>query len=481
MLKPHFTQEQLVQVARLSAEDMEYLNSCRGEQNKIGSAYQICFVKLFNRFPAQIPFEILDELAAFVSTQVGIPRDRLQQYALRQPTISAHQEQMRHFLRLTPFSEAAEEQLREYLFEQALQIQEAESLFLKGTEVLRAGKILNPTDYALERLIKAVREKVRDCVYERIEKQLTPALCQALDALLIIGEQSYSMLYQIKEVPRKPSEKAMKALALRLTMIEQTGALAVNLNWLNNNHKRYFRRYVTRCDAHRLRELGRLHRYTSLICFLQEAYQDTKDYIFDMYQKAVNAVRGQAERTVDRYDKSKRVLTRSCLADHRKMCSDLLAVSEGATAIETLLEHYPQTALQSQIEAVNSVLTGKYTNHLSVMGDRFSYLRHMAKPLLEKLTLELAPTGDKSLLDALQITREILSGHKRSVPGNLSLNFLPKSLRQAVREDGGINRKRFEAAVFTCALPENIKGANLAIIGSKRYTKLENFFIDFAQ
>lgn len=297
MLKPHFTQEQLVQVARLSNEDIEYLNSCQGAQNKIGTAYQICHLKLFNRFPAQSPFEILEELAVFVAMQAGIPKELLAKYALRQPTISAHQEQIRQYLGLHPFTSAVEEGLRDYLFAQALQIQEAESLVLKATEYLPARKIVNPADYVIERLIKAQREKARSFIYERIGKELTPTLCQALDDLLTVGE-THSRLYQIKEVPRKPSEKAMRFLASKLDLIDQTGALAIPLGWLNNNYKRSFRRYVTRCDAARLRELAPLHRYTSLVCFLQEAYQDTKDHIFDMYQKAVNRVRDQAERTV---------------------------------------------------------------------------------------------------------------------------------------------------------------------------------------
>jgi hypothetical protein len=272
MLKPHFTQEQLVQIARLSDEDIEYLNSCRGAQNKIGSAYQICYVKLFNYFPAQSSFEILEELATYVAMQVGISREQLQRYALRQPTISVHQEQIRHFLGLKPFTPTAGQELRDYLFEQALQIQETESLFLKATEYLRARKIVNPADYVIERLIKTQREKIRSFIYERITRELTPGVRQALDGLLVVGEQTYSKLYQIKEVPKTPSEKAMKLLSRKLDLIEQTGVLTIPLEWLNNNYKRYFRRYVTRCDANGLRELDPLHRYTSLVCFLQEAY-----------------------------------------------------------------------------------------------------------------------------------------------------------------------------------------------------------------
>ena len=92
MQKLHFTKEQLVQVAKLTDADIERINLCRGTQNKIGYAYQICYVKLFNRLPPQSPLEILEELATFVAIQVDIPKDQLHIYAHRQPTISEHQE-----------------------------------------------------------------------------------------------------------------------------------------------------------------------------------------------------------------------------------------------------------------------------------------------------------------------------------------------------------------------------------------------------
>src|SRR5660398_238848 len=74
MNKLHFTQEQLVQVAKLSDADIRIINECRGEHNKFGFAYQLCYVKLFNRFPIQSPHEQLDELATFVAVQLDIPK-----------------------------------------------------------------------------------------------------------------------------------------------------------------------------------------------------------------------------------------------------------------------------------------------------------------------------------------------------------------------------------------------------------------------
>jgi hypothetical protein len=388
MQKPHFTQEQLAPAAKLSDADIIRINECRGVQNKIGFAYQLCYVKLFNRFPGQNPLEILDELVIFVAIQLGLPKEQLHKYFLRQPTVSEHQEQIRIYLHTLRFDQDAEAVLKDHLFQQSLQIYPTDSLLVKATEFLKGQRILDPSNDTILRLIQTQREKARKYIFEKIASQLTVELQQRLDSLLVVGVETYSKFYQIKDVPKKPSAKAMRLLSNKLVMIEETGVLSLKLDWLNNNYKRYLSRYVIRCDANRLRELSPLHRYASLACYLQEIYQDTKDHIFDMYRKAINRVGEQAERTVDDYNKSKRSATRSCLISHKKLCGDLLTVTDEITDLQMLLKKYPQAQLQTQIEAVESLLTSKYSHNLNVVADRFSYLRQMARPLLEKLTLE---------------------------------------------------------------------------------------------
>src|SRR6266568_779643 len=329
MQKPHFTQEQLVQVAKLSDADLLQISTCRGAQNQEGYGYQFCHVKLFNRFPNQSPFEVIEELAIFNAVQLALPKELLQEYALQKWTFFHHQEAICTYLKLEKFNPKAETLLEEYLFQEAQQIYPIDSLLIKATEFLKAKRILNPSDDTILRLIQTQREKARKYIFEKITSELTQPLQRELDNLLIVGTETFSKLYQIKEVPKNPSAKAMKLLANKLTIIEQTGVLSIKLDWLNNNYKRYLSKYVIRCDANRLRELEAQHRYASLICFLLEAYQDTKDHIFDMYRKSINRVYEQAERTVDTYNKKKRNTMRSCLISHKKLCSELLAVTGG--------------------------------------------------------------------------------------------------------------------------------------------------------
>jgi hypothetical protein len=78
----------------------------------------------------QRPLELLDELATFVTVQLDIPKEALHTYSsLRQATVSEHQESIRTYLCMEKYNQNSENVLKDYIFQQALQIQATESLF----------------------------------------------------------------------------------------------------------------------------------------------------------------------------------------------------------------------------------------------------------------------------------------------------------------------------------------------------------------
>ena len=67
-----FSRGQMVREASLTEADLAEVAKCRRDHNRLGFAYQIGFVRLFSRFPAQQPLEICDELLSFVALQLNI-------------------------------------------------------------------------------------------------------------------------------------------------------------------------------------------------------------------------------------------------------------------------------------------------------------------------------------------------------------------------------------------------------------------------
>ena len=87
----------------------------RRAHNRLGFAYQLAFIRLANRFPAQQPFELDEELLTFVSLQLDLPTQLIETYAQRQSTLSEHQEQIRIYLDLRRFGEVEIQMLERFL------------------------------------------------------------------------------------------------------------------------------------------------------------------------------------------------------------------------------------------------------------------------------------------------------------------------------------------------------------------------------
>ncbi len=92
-----YSREQLAGVAKFSDQDLQEIKQRRQDYNRLGFGYQLSFVRLLNRFPVQEPLEIIDEVLAFVSHQLGITDDHIQSYGKRRKTVSEHQETIRHY------------------------------------------------------------------------------------------------------------------------------------------------------------------------------------------------------------------------------------------------------------------------------------------------------------------------------------------------------------------------------------------------
>ena len=72
-----YSREQLLMLAKLTAEDLEEIEQRRRDHNRLDSAYQLAFVRVYNHFPTQRPFfEIDDELLTFVGIQLDISEVR---------------------------------------------------------------------------------------------------------------------------------------------------------------------------------------------------------------------------------------------------------------------------------------------------------------------------------------------------------------------------------------------------------------------
>lgn len=80
------------------------------------------------------------------------------------------------------------------------------------------------------------------------------------------------------------------------------------------------------------------------------------------------------------------------------------------------------------------------------------------------------------MLRALEVLKALAPTRKRTLPENTPLECIPKRYLPFVEQETQVNRKAYECAVIT-VLRDEIRRGNIWVKDSKRYTRLDDFFI----
>ena len=196
-MKTHFlNREQFVKEAEFSASDVEKIKQCRHDYTPLGFGYQLACVRVLNRFPAQKPLEIIDDILTFVSLQLGMSTSSISQYERRHPTVSKHQEAIRHYLGLSLFDPASAD-IASFIFKESYILEQTGALIARLRDFLKQNHILEPSQDTMSRIVQTQREAARTAIYDKISGLLCGKMSQSLDALIStdVDNAAYSPLH----------------------------------------------------------------------------------------------------------------------------------------------------------------------------------------------------------------------------------------------------------------------------------------------
>ena len=471
----------IIQLATLSKQDRRMIQKCRGQHNRLGFAYQLMFVKVFNRFPNQIPLEIHSQVLTFTVLQLNINTELINVYQKRQQTVSEHQQQILDYLSLSEFDKTTIKKVNEFLFIEAQRTEHISILLAKTEQFLKEKHILQPARDTLERLIVAQRQKARQFIYDKILTNLTKSQCQSLDGLLKVNEARISPLQKLKHPPAQPSPKALITLTKKLELIQAIGITILDISWLNNNYQRSLSKYVLRCSAKRLKDLQASYRYTALICFLKQLYLDTIDHIIDMYNKLILKVYNRADMQMDEAVRKKRKYFKDGHALFNIIAGIILDNTiEDAKLREIIFNQVNRKVLEQHLLNSQEWLTGKFSHLFHLVVDRFSYLRQFSPALIAHLKFEAKGERAIHLLKAIELLHELNQQQRRKLPDDAPIDFIPKKLIPLVKPKGILDKSAWECALLT-SIRDEIKVGNLTVKDSKRFGNFDNFFMPYTQ
>lgn len=474
-----YSKEILAKWTTFSQEDIAIIDKRRGNPQRLGFAYQLSFVRLYNRFPTQKPLEVEKEILDYVSLQLNLEVHFISAYGNRQKTVSEHQEQIRRFLNLRHFSNISIRVVEAFIFEQSCQLEQTHSLLAGVRHFLREHKILEPAESTLKRLIQQERQKARVSIFEKIYLLLSKEQKQRIDELLETKGGSYSTLHHLKQTPERASSNAIIKIAEQLDVIKKTGILDLDLSWLNNNLQRWMNRYVRKATASRIRDLKEKKRYALMSCFLKQHYQDMMDSLVKTYDKLMSQMYRKTESELDKHHRKQRKSVKNSLVLFEVLADAILDESIAGTSLRTnIFDQISKEDLSTKRKEVKDWLSGKHKDVFTLfVSSRFGYLRKFTPTLLEHLSLEKEDAKDDSLMRAVKILKQLNQSGKRKLDQAAPTDFMPPSIENLVlQEDGQIHKPAWECALFT-AIRDNIKSGNIAIKNSKRYGHIDDLFM----
>ena len=469
-----FSQQSLTSLGKLGPDDILFISNRRGLHNKIGIAYQLIFIKLLHTPPSQKPFEVIDEIVIYASIQLSVDPCFIDEYRNNRKKIYDHQRAIFSYLNVVTFNDGWQMKLEYFILSLALQYESISLLKIKAIEYLKSIKVLLPADDTILRIIRRIRSKSRNDMFDNIQKDISADTASVLDNMLFV-EDKKSMIEFLKEEIKSPSVDTMLEIAKKIEIIINSGALKIDLSSINNNYKRTLSNEIKRCSATRIREMKTTRRYAALICFLQQAYSVLMDVLISSYIKMVSSAYTRSENEVDKITKNHEEGIRASLSSYKKM--KLVIKDKNIKDIDLRNELYKQfnSQLKDEDDDHGGFSKSKARRIFEIFQRKYSYFRRFMPTILPLLKLE---GNDAKTLDAIDVLKDVDSDQqKRKLPDNAPTDFISGKIKSDVIVNGNIKRSAWELALYL-KFKDEIKKDNISAPESNNYTKIASLNID---
>ena len=192
--------EELARDWTLSEQDLREVLVCRGVDNCLRFALQLCVVRRFGRFLEEYddpPVRIVNHLAA----QLHLPPVLL--LAPPRPnTESEYRERLRRYLGLREFDQSGRDRLSVWVSERMADGEAPSGIASQAEKIVCGWRYVLPRAAAFARLVYSFCARSEGDVFERIAVQVHPEARRRIDELLTVPENDQrSLLFRLKEYP----------------------------------------------------------------------------------------------------------------------------------------------------------------------------------------------------------------------------------------------------------------------------------------
>jgi TnpA family transposase len=423
-----------------------------------------------------------ERILTYVGEQLDVNPAVLANYGRRAGTRTTHLRQIRRHLGFRRATAAILQEMESWLAERALEHSGPALLLELLCDRLLAAKVVRPGLTLLERVVSSARNEARRETYRRLAPWLTVERRAALDALVQVdGSLGRTPLVWIRHDPRRNSPRSISETLEKLWFIEQRTA-GVDLSMLTPNHRKVLAQTATKSSSQAIAVMPEERRYPVLLAFMQRAKEEMIDDAIDMFVRCMTDTYARAGRELN----ERRLKVAGATEEKVRMFHELvgLVVDRDIPDEElrsTIFDRMTEEILLAALEDCKELVRPEDGGRVDLFADRYAYLRQFAPAFLAAFEFRSNPAA-RSLLDAIEILRELNATGQRTVPETAPLEFVPDNWKPyvLVDEEGRFNRRCYELCVLW-QLRAALRSGDVWVVGSRRYASLESYLIPKGQ
>lgn len=466
-LPQSFSDEQMVRDWTLSQLDREEISKYR-KNSRLFIAAQICTVRLYGRFLNQVS-DLCTPILHYLAQQLDLPPSINIEAPERKATYTEYRHNILQHLGFQKFDESAQTKLANWLEQQAYFGLLPTELFPKAEQYLLEQHILVPGSSVLERLITHVCTTVHQQLFESVFDNLSPELRAAIEQLLQISEgEQRSYFHHLKAYPPAASISSLQLYLKHYQTVTETGIGQFEARMLSPAFLEYLFEQAKRYSAKDLKRFAEHKRYALMVCFLLETRKRLLDhlvtmheqYLLDLCRKARN-IHEQKHRTLRQ--RQKKAVDVVIEANHYF----LEWPSEQPLLKKEFWQLVDEDKLRSSLDDLQQFKQLEETGYGNLLIARYPSLR---KYFAEFIRLPFAAEyGSDSLIEAIELVRQLDVGTLKKLPKTAPTDFVPKELRRLLtKSDGTVNRNAWEMGL-AFAIKDALRSGNLYLPQSKQH------------
>lgn len=466
-LPQSFSDEQMVMDWTLTELDREEIGKYR-KSFRLFIAIQICSVRLYGRFLNPV-HDLSPYIINYLGQQLSLPPSLAIEVPERKATYTEHRQNILQHLGFGKFDEAAGAQLETWLEKQAGLGLLPEELFEKAEHYLLDCRILLPGPSVMERLIIHVCSTVHQQLFESVFRHLSPELRQAIDHLLKVPEgEQRSYFHYLKAYPPAATISSIQSYLERYQTVAATGIDHFEGRMLTPAFLDYLFKQAKRYSAKDLKRFADHKRYAMMVCFLLETRKVLLDHLVTMHDQYLMDTCRKARRTHEQKHRQLRGRQKKAIdiVLHANYC-----LLDWPLAQPLLKENFWQQVneekLRSSLEDLSRFKRLEERGYSDLLLARYPSLR---KYFAQFIHLPFAAEhGTDSLIEAIELIRQLDAGEIKKLPQTAPTDFVPKELRRILKNPtGGLNRNAWEMGL-ALAMKDALRSGDLYLPQSKQH------------